>query len=68
MLPNLSTAQVDVDYNNFGMNDGMVTVSIDEYEFELVIPVVGTSITMPKYSTTLTGECAGFIPLNVAGT
>jgi len=68
MLPNFTTTQVDVDYNNFGMNDGMVTVSIDEYEFELVIPIVGTSITMPKYSTTLTGECAGFIPANVAGT
>ena len=65
MLPNLSTNQVDVDYNSFGMNAGTVTVSIDGYQFQLVIPIVGTTITMPSYSTTLTGECAGFIPNNV---
>jgi Flp pilus assembly protein TadG len=65
MLPNLSTTDVDVDYNNFGLNDGTVTVSIDEYQFQLVLPMVGTTITMPSYSTTLTGECAGFIPKSV---
>ncbi|HEX6044738.1 MAG TPA: TadE family protein [Pyrinomonadaceae bacterium] len=65
MLPNLSTNQVDVDYSSFGMNAGTVTVSIDGYQFQLVIPIVGTTITMPNYSTTLTGECAGFIPNNV---
>jgi Flp pilus assembly protein TadG len=65
MLPNLSTDQVDVDYNTFGLNAGTVTVSINEYQFQLVIPIVGTTITMPSYSTTLTGECAGFIPNNV---
>jgi Flp pilus assembly protein TadG len=67
MLPNLTTTNVDVDYDNFGMNDGTVTVSINSYEFEFVLPFVGTSITMPSYSTTLTGECAGFIPNNVGG-
>lgn len=65
MLPNLSTANVDVSYSGFGMNDGTVTVKITDYQFQLVIPIVGTTITMPSYSTTLTGECAGFIPNNV---
>lgn len=65
MLPNLSTANVDVSYNNFGMNDGTVTIKITNYQFQLVIPIVGTTITMPSYSTTLTGECAGFLPNNV---
>lgn len=65
MLPGLTTGQVNVDYNSFGLNDGTVTVSIDGYQFQFVIPIVGTTITMPSYSTTLTGECAGFIPNNV---
>jgi Flp pilus assembly protein TadG len=65
MLPNLSTANVSVVYNGFGLNDGTVTVSITSYQFQLVIPIVGTTITMPSYSTTLSGESAGLIPQNV---
>lgn len=65
MLTNLSTTNVDVDYNGFGLNDGTVTVSINDYEFEFVIPIVGTTITMPHYSTTLTAESAGLLPANV---
>ncbi len=65
MLPSLSTANVNVTYNNFGLNDGTVTVSITNYQFKFVIPIVGTTITLPSYSTTLTAESAGFIPNNV---
>ena len=65
MLPNLSATNVDVVYNGFALNDGTVTVSINDYEFEFVIPIVGTTITMPHYSTTLTAECAGLLPPNV---
>ena len=65
MLDNLGTANVTVSYNNFGLNDGTVTVSITSYQFRFAIPIVGTSITMPSYSTTLTGESAGLIPNNV---
>lgn len=64
MLPNLAKEDVDVEYTGFGLNDGTVTVTID-YEFQLLIPMLGTTITMPSYSTTLTGECAGLIPQNV---
>jgi Flp pilus assembly protein TadG len=67
MLENLTTDDVDVDYNNFGMNDGTVTVSIDDYQYQFVFPLLPDSVTMPNYSTTLTGESAGFIPANVAG-
>ena len=64
MLPNLAKEDVDVEYTGFGLNDGTVTVTI-EYEFQLLIPIIGTTITMPTYSTTLSGECAGLIPKNV---
>jgi len=62
MLNDLSTTNVEVNYNGFGLNDGTVSVSITNYEFEFVIPIIGTTITLPSYTTTLTGESAGFIP------
>jgi hypothetical protein len=65
MLNDLSTENVIVTYNNFGLNDGTVSVSIKEYQFQLVIPIFGRTITMPSYTTTLGAESAGFIPANV---
>jgi len=65
MLNNLSTGIVNVDYNNFGLNDGTVSVSITDYEFQFVIPIFGASITMPNYKTTLTAESAGLIPASI---
>ncbi len=65
-LENLTVDDVDVDYNDFGMNDGTVTVSIDDYQYQFVFPLLPDSVTMPDYSTTLTGESAGFIPQNVS--
>ncbi|HEU4797197.1 MAG TPA: TadE/TadG family type IV pilus assembly protein [Pyrinomonadaceae bacterium] len=65
MLSNLTPAQVNVAYNSFGLNNGTVTVSITDYEFQFVIPIVGTTITMPNYQTTLTAESAGFIPSDI---
>ena len=65
MLNNLTTANVNVVYNSFGLNDGTVSVSITGYQFQFVVPIIGTTITMPSYTTTLGGESAGFIPGNV---
>ena len=65
MLDNLSAANVDVTYNGFDMNKGTVTVKITNYQFQFVIPIVGTTITMPSYQTTLTAESAGLIPANI---
>jgi Flp pilus assembly protein TadG len=65
MINNLTTANVNVSYNNFGLNDGTVSVSITNYQFQFVIPIVGTTITMPSYTTTLTAESAGYIPGNL---
>jgi Flp pilus assembly protein TadG len=61
-IPNLTVDNVTVDYSSMAVNTGTVTVSITGYEFEFVIPVVGTTIEMPSYSTTLTGESSGFTP------
>ena len=62
MLPNLGPSNVEVAYSQFALNKGTVSVSVTNYQFEFVVPIVGTTITMPKYTTTLTGESVGFVP------
>ena len=66
MVPNLTPDNVTVDYSEFMVNKGTVTVGITEYQFQFVIPIVGTTITMPNYSTTMTGESVGFVPTDVS--
>lgn len=60
---NLTTAQVKVNHSsNYNVGEGSVSVTIEGYEFKFVVPIVGTTIKMPTYRTTLTGENAGRIP------
>ena len=62
LVPNLTTDNVTVNYSNFALNKGTVSVGITNYQFQFVLPLVGTTITMPNYNTTLTGESVGWIP------
>lgn len=63
-VPNLTVDNVAVDYSDFGLNKGTVAVSVTNYQFQFVVPVIGTTITMPAYTTTITGESVGWIPEN----
>lgn len=65
VVNNLTTTNVNVTRSGFGLNAGTATVSITNYQFQFVIPIVSTSIQMPNYSTTLTGESAGYVPDNL---
>jgi len=47
---------------NFGMNLGTASVSIENYTFNLSIPLMHRTLTMPHYVTTLTAESAGEKP------
>ena len=63
IVPGLSTSNVQITRSgDFSVNSGTVTVSITGYQFQFVLPFLPTSINMPAYSTTLTGESAGLIP------
>ena len=64
LINNLSTANVDVNYSTFGVGEGTATVNITNYKFQFVVPLIGTTINMPAYKTTLIGESAGYIPAN----
>ncbi|HKG61684.1 MAG TPA: TadE/TadG family type IV pilus assembly protein [Pyrinomonadaceae bacterium] len=47
---------------DFGMNLGTASVSIENYTFNLSIPLMHRTLTMPHYVTTLTAESAGEKP------
>ena len=62
IVPDLTTANVDVSYSQIAVNTGTATVKVSNYQFKFIIPLIGKKITMPSYSSTLTGESVGFIP------
>jgi hypothetical protein len=62
VVNNLDIPNVDVIYTDFGLDTGTVSVSITNYQFQFALPIGPTSIQMPSYTTTLTGECAGLLP------
>jgi Flp pilus assembly protein TadG len=65
LVNDLGVGNVTVSYSQFALNKGTVSVSITNYQFQFVIPIVGTTIQMPNYTTTLTGESVGWIPANI---
>jgi Flp pilus assembly protein TadG len=62
MVSGLTPGMVKINYTNFNVGEGTVTVKIDAYDFQFVVPLVGTKIRMPEYTTTLTAESAGRVP------
>ncbi len=62
LVNNLGVNNIDVEYTNFGVGDGTVSVSVINYQFQFVVPIIGTTIQMPSYNTTLMGENAGAVP------
>ena len=65
LIYNLQPSNVTVTYSSLNVASGTVSVTIDSYSFPFVLPTQTTSIAMPQYRTTLTGECAGFIPPDI---
>ena len=64
LLENMTTSNVTVSYSNFALDGGTVTVGIQNYKFNVVLPLIVKSVDMPNYTTTLTGENAGWVPPN----
>jgi Flp pilus assembly protein TadG len=62
LIYNLQPSNVTVSYSELNVAAGTVTVTISNYSFPFVLPTQTTSIQMPPYRTTLSGESAGFIP------
>jgi Flp pilus assembly protein TadG len=63
MVSGLTPGMVKVNHSgDFNVGEGTVTVKIDAYDFKFVVPLAGTTIRMPEYASTLTGESAGKVP------
>ena len=63
IVTGLTTDKVKVVYSpGYNVGEGTVKVSIQDYEFKFVVPLVGTKIQMPAYTSTLTAENAGQVP------
>jgi Tfp pilus assembly protein PilW len=61
----LSTANVKLQYANFALGKGTVSVTITGYQFGFLLPLLPKTINMPSYNTTLTGENIGWIPADM---
>lgn len=63
LINGLAPANIDVTYSgDFEPDTGSVTVTVQNYTFALSIPIVGRTLNMPNYRTTLTAESAGEVP------
>jgi len=61
-VPNLALSNVTVTTPGLGVAQGTAKVSLTNYQYPFVIPFISVNINMPAYSTTFSGEAAGFIP------
>ncbi len=61
-LVNLQPSNICVEYANFGVQQGTVTVSFTGFNYNFVIPGISKVVAMPAYRTTLPGESAGALP------
>jgi Flp pilus assembly protein TadG len=63
LVTDLKPENVKIVYSpSFNVGEGTATVTIQNYDFKFVVPLVGTTIKMPEYTSTLTGESAGLVP------
>ena len=67
VAPGLTTSNVQVDYANFnGIQLGArASVKIINYQYQFFVPVIGSTMNMPAYRTSQTGESAGYVPCDI---
>lgn len=62
LVSGLQPSNVNVQYCNFGVGTGSVSVYITGFNYNLVIPFLSRQIAMPANRTTVRGESAGTLP------
>jgi Flp pilus assembly protein TadG len=67
VVPGLSTGNVNVEHVNYNgvQLSSRSTVSISSYQFQFSVPLLGGTMTLPAYRTSLPGESAGYVPCDV---
>ena len=69
VVTGLKIADVVVSYNNSDPDSGIqlgdrATVSVPNYKFKFSVPLIGGTMNMPDYKTSMPGEALGFVPCN----
>ena len=63
LVDGLTPGKVKIVFSDdYGLGAGSVSVEIEQYEFQFVVPILGTRMQMPAYRTALTSESAGLVP------
>ena len=65
LVNGLTVDNVKVEHPGFGLGEGTVVVRIENYDFNFVVPLLGTKVRMPEYRTALPGESAGLVPSTI---
>src|SRR4030095_15421475 len=67
LVNGLSTSNVNIDYQNYnGLQlSSRATVSITNLQFQFSVPLLGGTMTLPSYRTSLPGESVGYVPCDV---
>lgn len=67
LVNGLTTSNVAIEYVNYtGVElSSRATVKISNYKFNFMVPLVGGSINMPAYRTSLPGESVGYVPCDL---
>ena len=67
VVSGLTTGNVTVSYANYNgiQLSARATVSITNYQFRFAVPLIGGTLTMPSYRTSLPGESAGMVPCDI---
>lgn len=68
VVSGLTTSKVNVAYKNYNgiQLSSQASVTIDNFEFQFSVPIIGASVDLPSYRTVLPGESAGYIPCDIS--
>jgi len=67
VVSGLTPSNVAVEYQNYNgvLLSARSSVSITNYQFQFSVPLIGGTMTLPAYRTSLPGESAGFVPCDI---
>jgi Flp pilus assembly protein TadG len=67
LINGLTTSNVSIEYVNYNgvQLSSRATVKISNYKHKFSVPVLGMTINMPAYRTSLPGESVGYVPCDL---
>ncbi len=68
VVTGMTTANVALEYQNYNgiQLSSRATVSVTGMQFKFAVPLIGGTINLPAYRTSLPGESAGNVPCDIS--